>query len=72
MFLCLAIFSEDDARIEEVFIGYNKDTAAGVILKAWNSCKTVDNNDHNDENEHEVGNNDEDDDDAFKKVQLLN
>lgn len=25
-------------RIEEVFIGYNKDTAAGVVLKAWEIC----------------------------------
>ena len=41
-------------------------------MKAWNSCKTVDNNDNDDENENEVENNDEDDDDVFKKVKLLN
>lgn len=31
------IFSET-IRKEEVFIGYNKDTAAGVVLKAWEIC----------------------------------
>lgn len=47
-------FSEDAARIEEVFVGYNKDTAAGVILKAWESCKRREENYSDDENEDRV------------------
>lgn len=26
--------------MEEVFIGFNKDTAAGITLKAWEMCAT--------------------------------
>lgn len=32
------IFFSETIRKEEVFIGYNKDTAAGVVLKAWEIC----------------------------------
>lgn len=40
---CIRILREyfyfsETIRIEEVFIGYNKDTAAGVVLKAWEIC----------------------------------
>lgn len=52
--MCFFKFCSKNIRKEEVFIGYNKDTAAGVILKAWEIC---------------TGNMGVADDSAFKEVE---
>lgn len=73
LFCVWQFYSEDDIRIEEVFIGYNKDTAAGVILKAWEALKPKKNDNRGEEEKDDVENSDsddedEDEDDAFTKV----
>lgn len=39
---CLQI-SSNGVRVNDVFIGYNKDTAAGVIYNVWESYKQENN-----------------------------